>query len=204
MQMDLSDANKKLNDVQWLPAQFEDTFAQLIAEIERMRDPGEDLDIPKSYQSFAWRTAWNLWGPLTIRSEHRQRAEAERKAAELKYDGPSWEDYIGDLGTLRTFVRLQSISQLEQNWAGLEFADLSEPVMDNKPVMGWPDRAFRIRRAINKFTDLGPARRRDIPFELRLDALEHENAQFNARLKEVESLFRLNGCPDTEKSAAIN
>lgn len=201
--MSIYDAAKLLDHQEFLQPVWEPVHAQLVAEITQMRDEGEELDILPFYASFAWRRNFKIHCELTIRSQHRQRAEKEKAAAEPHYED-QWPPYVRDLGTLRDFIHRHSITQIEQDWAGLQHGDLGEPMIDRNPVPDWPDRKFRIQRALTKFSELGPQRRREIPFEMRLAALEHENVQIKARLREIESLFKLTGNTDAEKSVSVN
>jgi hypothetical protein len=191
--MPLTSANHALQGKRFLNELDHDLFATLIGEIEQLCD-GDRFQLPQFNEMDAWDRAWDLYEKLSARSVARERAEAEKKAAEPRHEDP-WPPYIQNLGTLRTFVRMQSITQLEQTWAGL---DLGEPVLNGKPVPDWPDRAFRIQRAITNFSELGPERRKFIPLEMRVRKLEDEVA----RLKRAEN--HLIGQPAVTENTAVH
>jgi hypothetical protein len=93
-----------LADVEFLPAQYQRAFDELVRQIFGMRRESDMLAIPSSNEARAWQKAFSIYASLK-----RREADEERRAVPMQRafldDQKAWREYIDDRNRLLSMLR---------------------------------------------------------------------------------------------------
>jgi hypothetical protein len=159
-----------LGNVEFLPAQNQHAYDELVRQIFGMRRENDTLSLPTVNEARAWQKAFSIYQSLK-----RREADEERRAVPMQRafldDQKAWREYIDDRNRLLSMLRH---GEVDEHICGvhldLKTDDVAGPMDETNARyggrrVGWPQRAQNIASALSRWDSLSSAEKRLIQTE---------------------------------------
>jgi hypothetical protein len=167
-----------LGNVEFLPAQYQHAYDELVRQIFGMRRENDTLSLPTVNEARAWQKAFSIYQSLK-----RREADEERRAVPMQRafldDQKAWREYIDDRNRLLSMLRH---GEVDEHICGVHLDlvtdDVAEPLDEANQrfggrAIGWVDRAQHIAGALRWWDSLSPAEKQLLQTERVARRLKH-------------------------------
>jgi hypothetical protein len=178
-------------------------YDNLVAQVNGLARPGENLSIPDVAEAGAWTRLYSLYLALKRRAAAEPNRDTVFVAPHSASDRLEWDQYVSSLTELQAIARRENSWPILSEYLNLGPGDLGDPVApggqdfgrgDGRPP-GWRQRAARVTWAVTRLKGLSPQERERVGElvaerrrEARLHAIEQRLAAIETRLPSMKEV----------------
>lgn len=171
-----------LANVEFLPAQYQHAYDELIRRIQALKRENDTLSLPAVNEARAWDRAFSIYSGLRRREQDEERRAAPTQKA-FSEDQKEWSQYISDRNQL---INMLARGVVDEYICGahldLKTDDILEPLDEANSRfggrrVGWPQRAQNIASALRWWDSLSNAEKRLIQTERVARRLKYSKEQ---------------------------